>query len=115
MSLDPITTEVVLSRVRETTEAMAHALFHSGYSPILRESQDGTAGLTDADGRVIMVGGGIQYHSMRRKVNYELAKTLLFCWRAHVVPAIMEVSYERKECPDGQETTSRKDFGYSYQ
>ena len=64
MSLDPITTEVVLSRVRETTEGMAHALFHSGYSPILRESQDGTAGLTDADGKVIMVGGGIQYHSM---------------------------------------------------
>ena len=64
MSLDPITTEVVLSRVRETTEAMAHALFHSGYSPILRESQDGTAGLTDADGKVVMVGGGIQYHSM---------------------------------------------------
>ena len=64
MSLDPITTEVVLSRVRETTEAMAHALFHSGYSPILRESQDGTAGLTDADGQVIMVGGGLQYHSM---------------------------------------------------
>ena len=27
------------------------ALFHSGYSPILRESQDGTAGLTDAQGR----------------------------------------------------------------
>ena len=64
MSLDPITTEVVLSRVRETTSAMAHALFHSGYSPILRESQDGTAGLTDAAGRVIMVGGGIQYHSL---------------------------------------------------
>lgn len=64
MILDPITTEVVLSRVRETAEAMAHALFHSGYSPILRESQDGTAGLTDADGRVIMVGGGLQYHSL---------------------------------------------------
>ena len=64
MKLDPITTEVVLSRVRETTEAMAHALFHSGYSPILRESQDGTAGLTDAEGRVIMVGGGLQYHSL---------------------------------------------------
>lgn len=64
MSLDPITTEVVLNRVREATTAMAHALFHSGYSPILRESQDGTAGLTDAEGRVIMVGGGIQYHSL---------------------------------------------------
>ena len=64
MNLDPITTEVVLSRLREITASMAHALFHSGYSPILRESQDGTAGLTDRDGRVIMVGGGLQYHSL---------------------------------------------------
>ena len=64
MSIDPITAEVVLSRLRETTQSMAHALFHSGYSPILRESQDGTAGLTDADGRVIMTGGGLQYHSL---------------------------------------------------
>ena len=50
MTLDPITTEVITSRIHETTSAMAHALFHSGYSPILRESQDGTAGLTDAHG-----------------------------------------------------------------
>src|SRR3984893_1352171 len=64
MKLDPITTEVIISRIRETTAAMAHALFHSGYSPILRESQDGTAGLCDAMGRVIMVGGGLQYHSL---------------------------------------------------
>src|ERR1700751_4364284 len=64
MKLDPITTEVIISRIRETTAAMAHALFHSGYSPILRESQDGTAGLCDANGRVIMVGGGLQYPSL---------------------------------------------------
>ena len=64
MNLDPITTEVIINRIRETTAAMAHALFHSGYSPILRESQDGTAGLCDADGRVVMVGGGLQYHSL---------------------------------------------------
>ncbi len=64
MDLDPITSEVVLSRLREITASMAHALFHSGYSPILRESQDGTAGLTDGNGRVIMVGGGLQYHSL---------------------------------------------------
>ena len=64
MDLDPITSEVVLSRLREITASMAHALFHSGYSPILRESQDGTAGLTDGTGRVIMVGGGLQYHSL---------------------------------------------------
>jgi N-methylhydantoinase B len=64
MTLDPITTAVIISRIGETTAAMAHALFHSGYSPILRESQDGTAGLCDAKGRVIMVGGGLQYHSL---------------------------------------------------
>jgi N-methylhydantoinase B len=64
MKLDPITTEVIVNRIRETTAAMAHALFHSGYSPILRESQDGTAGLCDAEGRVVMVGGGLQYHSL---------------------------------------------------
>jgi N-methylhydantoinase B len=64
MQLDPIATEVIINRIRETTAAMAHALFHSGYSPILRESQDGTAGLCDAGGRVIMVGGGLQYHSL---------------------------------------------------
>ena len=43
---------------------MEHALYHAGYSPILRETRDGTAGLTDADGRVLMVGGGLQYHSL---------------------------------------------------
>ena len=64
MSLDPITTEVIHSRFREVAASMAHALFHSGYSLILRESQDGTAGLTDALGQVIVVGGGLQYHSV---------------------------------------------------
>ena len=39
MKLDPITTEVVLSRVRETTEAMAHALFHSGSCARARTAQ----------------------------------------------------------------------------
>jgi N-methylhydantoinase B len=76
MKLDPITTEVIISRIRETTATMAHALFHSGYSPILRESQDGTAGLCDAKGRVIMVGGGLQYHSLlyTRAVESVLAR-----------------------------------------
>ena len=30
MNLDPITTEVIINRIRETTAARAHALFHSG-------------------------------------------------------------------------------------
>ncbi len=62
MTLDPITTEVVLSRLREIAATMEYALYHSGYSPILRESKDGTAGLTDDEGRVVLIGGGIQYH-----------------------------------------------------
>jgi N-methylhydantoinase B len=76
MTLDPITTQVIISRIREATATMAHALFHSGYSPILRESQDGTAGLCDATGRVIMVGGGLQYHSLlyTRAVESVLAR-----------------------------------------
>lgn len=62
MSIDPITTEVVASRLREVASSMEYALYHSGYSPILRESKDGTSGLTDAIGRVVMIGGGLQYH-----------------------------------------------------
>ena len=64
MSVDPISTEVVINRLRETAATMEHALYHSGYSTILRESQDGTAGITDASGRVIVVSGGLQYHSL---------------------------------------------------
>src|SRR5262249_45027617 len=62
MTLDPVTTEVVLSRLREIAAVMEYALYHSGYSPILRESKDGTARLTDEHGRVNLRGGGIQYH-----------------------------------------------------
>ena len=64
MTIDPITIEVVTSRLREIAAGMEHALYHAGYSPILRESRDGTAGLTDAEGQVLMVGGGLQYHSL---------------------------------------------------
>ena len=60
--MDPITTEVVGSRLREVAETMEHVLYHSGYSHILRESKDGTAGLTDPAGRVVMLGGGLKYH-----------------------------------------------------
>jgi N-methylhydantoinase B len=62
MMVDPITTEVVASRLRESASAMEYALYHSGYSPILRESKDGTAGITDATGRVVLISGGLQYH-----------------------------------------------------
>lgn len=62
MTFDPITTEVIASRLGEVASSMEYALYHSGYSPILRESKDGTAGLTDASGRAVMLSGGLQYH-----------------------------------------------------
>jgi N-methylhydantoinase B len=68
MTIDPVTTEVVASRLREAASSMEYALYHSGYSPILRESRDGSAGLTDADGRVVLVGGGIQFHFMQYQI-----------------------------------------------
>ena len=64
MTLDPVTTEIVGMRLAEVAASMEHALYHAGYSPILRESRDGTAGLTDAQGRVLMVGGGLQFHTL---------------------------------------------------
>jgi len=69
MKVDPITTEVIASRLGEIANAMEYALYHAGYSPILRESKDGTAGLADAEGRVVMIGGGLQYHLL----SYEQA------------------------------------------
>jgi len=62
ITVDPVTTEVVASRLRETAATMEFALYHSGYSPILRESKDGTAGVTDAEGHVVIISGGLQYH-----------------------------------------------------
>jgi N-methylhydantoinase B len=69
--LDPITIEVISSRIREIAMTMEHMLYHSGYSTILRESRDGSAGLTDRDGRVVMVGGGLQYHALPYQVAVE--------------------------------------------
>ncbi|MES2980396.1 MAG: hydantoinase B/oxoprolinase family protein [Pseudomonadota bacterium] len=57
MSLDPITLEIIANRFDEIQRIMKHRLFRTGYSTILRESFDGGAGLTDADGHVIGASG----------------------------------------------------------
>jgi N-methylhydantoinase B len=62
MTFDPIELEVIKSRVDEAVLAMQNTLFHSGYSPVLREAEDGSAGITDANGGVI-VGGGAPVHA----------------------------------------------------
>ncbi|MEK7216429.1 MAG: hydantoinase B/oxoprolinase family protein, partial [Chloroflexota bacterium] len=59
--LDPITLEVLLSRLQEIVATMEHLLFHSGYSTILRESYDGSAGITDRRGHPV-IGSGMPGH-----------------------------------------------------
>lgn len=61
MDIDPITLEVLNNRLREIVSTMEHLLFHSGYSTILRESFDGSAGICDLDGNAVMVSGA-PYH-----------------------------------------------------
>lgn len=57
MHIDPITLEIIANRLDEIQRIMKSRLFRTGYSTILRESFDGGAGLTDADGRVIGAWG----------------------------------------------------------
>jgi N-methylhydantoinase B len=102
MPLDPVTTEVVVSRLREVAAVMEHALYHSGYSPILRESRDGTAGLTDAQGRVLIVGGGIQYHSLpyQQAVACVLDRFgVIACAKAIVSSSTIPISAAIRMCP----------------
>jgi N-methylhydantoinase B len=66
MTIDPITLEVLRSRMDEVVHNMEWLLFHSGYSPILRESYDGSACVMDSEGRVVVAAGmpmhGYPYH-----------------------------------------------------
>jgi N-methylhydantoinase B len=72
MSVDPITLEVIRSRMDEVVHNMEWLLFHSGYSPILRESYDGSACVLDADGHVVVAAGmpmhGYPYHYHARAI-----------------------------------------------
>jgi N-methylhydantoinase B len=61
MKLDSIELEVIKSRLEEAALTMENQLFHSGYSPILRESADGSATILDKSGGVV-VGTGLPVH-----------------------------------------------------
>jgi 5-oxoprolinase (ATP-hydrolysing) len=60
-TLDPVTLEVIHNRLSEITGAMQHVLFHSGYSTLLRESQDGSAGICLPDAQTVMTLGSINH------------------------------------------------------
>jgi N-methylhydantoinase B len=61
VTLDSIELEVIKAGLEETALTMENQLFHSGYSPILRESFDGSAAITNRDGGVV-VATGIPVH-----------------------------------------------------
>jgi N-methylhydantoinase B len=60
--IDPITLELINSKVSSIIEEMRIVLFHSGYSTVLRESEDGSAGLLDAQLRTIAVSKKLPLH-----------------------------------------------------
>ncbi len=59
---DPIVLELVHSKITSIVEEMRVVLFHSGYSTVLRESEDGSAGLLDAELRTIAVSKKLPFH-----------------------------------------------------
>lgn len=63
MPIDSITLEIVANRLEEIQRLMKQRLFRTGYSTILRESFDGSAGLTTADGRLIGASGA-SFHTI---------------------------------------------------
>jgi N-methylhydantoinase B len=60
--LDPIVLELIHSKVTSIIEEMRIVLFHSGYSTVLRESEDGSAGLLDAELRTVAVSKKLPLH-----------------------------------------------------
>src|SRR5712692_7693717 len=60
--IDPIVLELIHSKVTSIVEEMRIVLFHSGYSTVLRESEDGSAGLLDAELRTVAVSKKLPFH-----------------------------------------------------
>ena len=60
--VDPITLELIHSKVTSIVEEMRVVLFHSGYSTVLRESEDGSAGLLDGELRTVAVSKKLPLH-----------------------------------------------------
>ena len=53
MSTDPITFQVLRARLSGVVQEMQFALFRTGFSTIIRESQDASCALLDPDGKVV--------------------------------------------------------------
>jgi N-methylhydantoinase B len=63
MRVDAITLEIISNRFDEIQQIMKQRLFRTGYSTILRESFDGSSGITTSDGRLIGASG-VSFHTV---------------------------------------------------
>ena len=61
-AIDAIVLEIVNSKITSIVDEMRMVLFHSGYSTVLRESEDGSAGLLDAELRTVAVSKKLPFH-----------------------------------------------------
>ena len=52
-SVDPITLQVIQARLAGIVQEMQHSLFRTGYSTIIRESQDASCAILNIDGEVV--------------------------------------------------------------
>ncbi len=53
MTIDPVTFQVIVSRLSGIVQEMQDRIFRTGYSTIVRESKDASALILDADGEVV--------------------------------------------------------------
>jgi len=82
MALDPIELQVIYSRLQEAGATMENQLFHSGYSPILRESFDGSAAVLTRDGGVVS-GTGAPIHLFP---YFYIARAVMTRWGDRLSP-----------------------------
>jgi N-methylhydantoinase B len=61
-TIDPITLEVLRSRLEAIGEEAGAALSRTAISPVVTESKDYSCTLLDADGRVVVGAGQIEFH-----------------------------------------------------
>ncbi|MBI4283826.1 MAG: hydantoinase B/oxoprolinase family protein [Chloroflexi bacterium] len=61
-AVDPIVLEIINSKFTGIVDEMRVVLFHSGYSSMLRESEDGSVGLLDAELRTVATSKKLPLH-----------------------------------------------------
>ena len=59
MPIDPITLQVIQARLAGIVQEMQNSLFRTGYSTIIRESQDASCAILNIRGDVVALAGEV--------------------------------------------------------